>query len=234
VVGLREAAMKPEGMHLVSRPIRVFLVDDHEIVRRGVAELLEANDDIEVVGEAASVLQARNRIPVMTPDVAIIDVRLPDGSGIEVCQDLLDSHSTVRTLILTAFDDEQSMFAAIMAGASAYVVKSVNGMKLVSAVREVAAGHNLIDPVLRARAFEGVVVPQAPEPDPRLAMLSLREREVLSYLAEGMTNREIAQQLGLAEKTVKNYVSTLLGKLALRRRTQAIALEVEHRMLYSS
>jgi DNA-binding NarL/FixJ family response regulator len=226
--------MKPEGMHLVSRPIRVFLVDDHEVVRRGVAELLEANDDIEVVGEASTVMQARNRIPVMTPDVAIIDLRLPDGSGLDVVQDLRDAGSAVRTLVLTAFDDEQSVFAAITAGASAYVVKSIGGMKLVSSVREVAAGHNLIDPVLRARAVRGIVVPQEPEPDPRLALLSLREREVLSYLAEGMTNREIAHQLGLAEKTVKNYVSTLLGKLALRRRTQAIALEVENRMLYSN
>jgi DNA-binding NarL/FixJ family response regulator/GAF domain-containing protein len=211
----------------MSDPIRVFLVDDHEIVRRGVGDLLDAEPDIEVVGEAGTAAQARSRIPVTHPDVALLDVRLPDGSGIDVCRELRVTMPDTHFLILTAYDDDQAMYAAVIAGASGYVLKDVRGSGLIDSVRQVAAGRSLLDPSLTRKAVERMKDTQ--HQDPRLAVLSVREREVLALIADGMTNRQIGENLSLAEKTVKNYVSSLLSKLGLQRRTQAVALQLDAR-----
>lgn len=208
-------------------PITVFLLDDHEIVRRGVAQLLSSNDDIEVVGEAGTAAQAKARIPAVRPAIALLDVRLPDGSGIDVCRDVLQNVDGVRCIMLTAYDDEEAVYAAVLAGASGYVLKDVRGSGLVDAVRAVAAGRRLLDPTLRRAATAALT--DAHSTDPRLAGLGLRERQILARIAEGMTNRQIGADLGLAEKTVKNYVSSLLAKLGLERRTQAAVLELENR-----
>jgi two-component system response regulator DevR len=208
-------------------PLRVFLVDDHEIVRRGVAELLQAETDIEVVGEAATAAQARARIRATQPDVALLDVRLPDGSGIDICRDLRSSDPGIRCLILTAYDDDDAIYAAVIAGASGYVLKDVRSSGLVESVRRVAAGHSLIDPSYKRRVIERMRAQR--EGDPRLDALSTRERDVLALIADGLTNREIGERLSLAEKTVKNYVSGLLSKLGLQRRTQAAAVQWESR-----
>ena len=206
---------------------RVFLVDDHEIVRRGLADLLSAQHDIEIVGEAGTVAQARRRIPATSPDVAVLDVRLPDGSGIDLCRELAESAPDVRRLILTAYDDDAALFAAVVAGASGYLLKSVLGSQLVDGVRAVAAGTNLIDPELAARATKQMR--DAPHTDdPRIGSLGLRERQVLALIADGLSNRQIGERLGLAEKTVKNYVSSLLTKLGLERRTQAAVFGVRY------
>ncbi len=200
-------------------PVRVFLLDDHEIVRRGIADLLGAEADITVVGEAASAAQAMARIPAARPDVAILDARLPDGSGIDVCRDIRSAMPAVRCLILTSYDDDDALFAAVMAGAAGYLLKEVRGSSLVEAIRQVAAGKSLLDPSvterLLARLRDG-----APQ-DARLASLTDREREILVLIADGLTNRQIGETLFLAEKTVKNYVSGLLAKLGMQRRTQA-------------
>ncbi|MBN9191611.1 response regulator transcription factor [Microbacterium sp.] len=206
---------------------RVFLVDDHEIVRRGLADLLSAQHDIEIVGEAGTVAQARRRIPATSPDVAVLDVRLPDGSGIDLCRELAESAPDVRRLILTAYDDDAALFAAVVAGASGYLLKSVLGSQLVDGVRAVAAGTTLIDPELAARATKQMR--DAPHTDdPRIGSLGLRERQVLALIADGLSNRQIGERLGLAEKTVKNYVSSLLTKLGLERRTQAAVFGVRY------
>ncbi len=207
--------------------IRVFLVDDHEIVRRGLADLLSAQHDIEIVGEAGTVAQARRRIPATSPDVAVLDVRLPDGSGIDLCRELAGSAPDVHRLILTAYDDDAALFAAVVAGASGYLLKSVLGSQLVDGVRAVAAGTTLIDPDLAARATKQMR--DAPHTDdPRIGSLGLRERQVLALIADGLSNRQIGDRLGLAEKTVKNYVSSLLTKLGLERRTQAAVFGVRY------
>jgi len=206
---------------------RVILVDDHEIVRRGLADLLSAQHDIEIVGEAGTVAQARRRIPATSPDVAVLDVRLPDGSGIGLCRELAESAPDVRRLILTAYDDDAALFAAVVAGASGYLLKSVLGSQLVDGVRAVAAGTTLIDPELAARATKQMR--DAPHTDdPRIGSLGLRERQVLALIADGLSNRQIGERLGLAEKTVKNYVSSLLTKLGLERRTQAAVFGVRY------
>ena len=203
-------------------PIRLFLVDDHEIVRRGVAELLGAEPDLEVVGEAGTVADALARIAATQPDVALLDVRLPDGSGIDLCRDVLSRFPGVRCLMLTAYDDDDALFSAVVAGASGYVLKDVRGTRLADAVRAVAAGRSLIDPALGRRVTERMRAGGDPaSEDPRLGSLGLRERQILSLIADGLTNRRIGEELGLAEKTVKNYVSSLLAKLGLERRTQA-------------
>jgi two-component system, NarL family, response regulator DevR len=203
-------------------PIRVFLLDDHEVVRRGLRDLLESAGDIEVVGESGLAVEATSRIPALRPDVAILDGRLPDGSGVDVCRDIRSVDPSIRALILTSYDDDEALFAAILAGASGYVLKQVTGHDLVDTVRRVAAGQSLIDPSLTARVLERVRngAPEATE----LADLTEREREILGLIAEGLTNRQIGEQLFLAEKTVKNYVSSLLAKLGLERRTQAAVL----------
>jgi len=207
--------------------IRVFLVDDHEIVRRGIADLLNAEPDIDVVGEASSAAQAVGRIAATVPDVAVLDVRLPDGNGIDVCRDIRSQHPEVRCLILTGYDDDEAINAAVLAGASGYVLKDVRGSGLIEAIRKVAAGRSLIDSSLSRRVVEKIETESAE--DPRLGSLSLRESQILALIADGLTNRQIGVELGLAEKTIKNYVSGLLSKLGLQRRTQAAILRLGQR-----
>jgi two-component system, NarL family, response regulator DevR len=206
----------------VNRPIRLFLLDDHEIVRRGFADLLASTPDIEVVGEAATVAQALARIPACRPDVAVLDARLPDGNGIDVCREVRSRDPGIRCLILTSYDDDEALFAAVMAGASGYLLKQVRSASLTEAIRTVAAGQSLLDPTVTGKLLERLRTP--PVPDSRLGGLTEREREILDLIADGLSNREIGQRLFLAEKTVKNYVSSLLGKLNLQRRTQAAVL----------
>jgi two-component system, NarL family, response regulator DevR len=207
--------------------IRVFLLDDHEVVRRGLADLLQAAGDIEVVGESGSAQEATRRIPAMRPDVAVLDARLPDGNGIDVCRDVRAVDSTIKGLILTSYDDDEALFAAIMAGASGYVLKQIRGTDLVGAVRTVAGGQSLLDPRTTAQVLERIRT--AAEKKGPVAALSEQERSVLGLIGEGLTNREIGERMFLAEKTVKNYVSHLLAKLGMQRRTQAAILATELR-----
>lgn len=202
--------------------IRVYLLDDHEVVRQGLRALLEAAGDIEVVGESGLAEEATARIPALRPDVAVLDARLPDGSGIEVCRAVRAVDDSIRALILTSYDDDEALFAAIMAGASGYVLKEVTGLNLVNAVRQVAGGMSLIDPALTARVLERVR--NGPTTAPELESLTEREMELLALIAEGLTNRQIGERMFLAEKTIKNYVSAILAKLGLERRTQAAVL----------
>jgi two-component system, NarL family, response regulator DevR len=206
-------------------PIRVFLLDDHEVVRRGLADLLGGEPDIEIVGESGSAAEATRRIPALRPDVAILDGRLPDGSGIDVCREVRSRFPEINALILTSYDDEDALFAAIMAGAAGYVLKQVRGRDLIAAVRAVAAGQSLLDPAVTTRVLDRVRNGPAAEPGP--TGLSEREKQVLEHIAQGQTNREIAESLGLAEKTVKNYVSAVLNKLGLERRVQAAVYATE-------
>ncbi|HEY7106405.1 MAG TPA: response regulator transcription factor [Acidimicrobiia bacterium] len=199
--------------------IRVFLLDDHEIVRRGVRELLEAEDDIEVVGEAGSAEEALNRIPPTRPDVAVLDVRLAEGSGVEVCRDIRSRLPEVRCIMLTSFSDDEALMQAVVAGASGYLLKQIRGTDIVDAVRRVAAGQSLLDGAVTERILQQFR--RGAEEDERLKMLTNQERRILALIAEGMTNRQIGEQMHLAEKTVKNYVSNLLAKLGMERRTQA-------------
>lgn len=201
--------------------VRVFLVDDHAIVRRGVSDLIEAEADLEVVGEAGSVEQAMARIPAARPEVVVLDVRLPDGNGIELCRELLSRHADLRCLILTSFTDEQAMLDAILAGASGYVVKDIGTTDLVDAIRAIGAGKSLLDN--RAAAALMAKLRAEAESGP-MATLTEQERTLLALLGEGLTNRQIAARMYLAEKTVKNYVSRLLTKLGVERRTQAAVL----------
>lgn len=196
----------------------VFLLDDHEIVRRGLRDLLEAND-LEVVGEASTAEEALQRIPATRPDVAVLDVRLPDGNGVEVCRELRSTNPDLACLMLTSYADDEALFDAIMAGASGYVLKEVRSNDLVDAIRRVAAGESLIDEGLRATVLERLTHPD-PE-DEKVGALTDQERRLLNLLAEGMTNRQIAAEMFLAEKTVKNYVSNLLSKMGMQRRTEA-------------
>ncbi|WP_029367438.1 response regulator transcription factor [Mycobacterium sp. UM_WWY] len=199
--------------------VKVFLVDDHEIVRRGLIELLGADEELEVVGEAGSVGQALARIPALKPDVAVLDVRLPDGNGIELCRDLLSQFPELRCLMLTSYTSEEAMIDAILAGASGYVVKDIKGMELANAIKEVAAGRSLLDN-RAATALMAKLRGLAEHNDP-LSELSDQEHVLLELLGEGLTNKQIAARMFLAEKTVKNYVSRLLAKLGMERRTQA-------------
>jgi DNA-binding NarL/FixJ family response regulator len=203
--------------------IRVFLLDDHEIVRRGVYELLSGEDDIEVVGEAGTAADALVRIPATRPDVAVLDVRLPDGSGVEVCREVRSADEAVRCLMLTSFADDEALFDAIMAGASGYVLKAVRGTELLSAVRDVAAGKPLLDPAATTRVLARLRAGGSGGEDERLAHLTDQERRILGLIGEGLTNRQIGDRLHLAEKTIKNYVSSLLAKLGMQRRSQAAA-----------
>jgi two-component system, NarL family, response regulator DevR len=208
-------------------PVRVFLLDDHEIVRRGIANLLESAPGITIVGEAGTAAEALRRIPATRPDVAILDARLPDGSGIDVCRDIRSAMPETRCLILTSYDDNDAIFTAVMAGASGYLLKEIRGTSLIDGIREVAAGKSLLDPTVTERLLNRIR-DGAPSDD-RLAALSEREREVLSLIADGLTNRQIGERLFLAEKTVKNYVSGLLAKLGMQRRTQAAVFGAEVR-----
>ena len=209
-------------------PIRVFLLDDHEVVRRGVAALLEAEDDIQVVGEAGTAASALPRIRAVRPDVAVLDVRLPDGSGVEVCRDVRSEMPEIGCLMLTSFADDEALFQAVLAGASGYVLKQIHGSDLVGAVRTIAGGGSLLDPVSTARILDRLRTPQAQEVD-RLEGLSPQERQSVDLIGEGMTNRQIGERLFLAEKTVKNYVAHILSTLGLQRRTQVAVLATEMR-----
>ena len=199
-------------------PVRAFLMDDHEVVRQGVRALLESSGEIVVAGEAATAGEALARIPAVRPDVAVLDVRVPDGNGIEVCREVRSSLG-IPCLILTSYSDDEALFEAIMAGASGYVLKQVRGTELVSAVRRVAAGESLLDPLITAKVLDRLRHPRAE--DARLAALTGQERRILHLIADGLTNRQIAGEMFLAEKTVKNYVSNLLAKLGMERRTEA-------------
>ncbi|MFG3436474.1 response regulator [Nonomuraea sp. NPDC047897] len=207
--------------------IRVFLVDDHEVVRRGVAALLGSEDDIEVIGEAGTAESAIARIPALKPDVAVLDVRLPDGNGVDVCREARSRLPGLACLMLTSFADDDALFDAVMAGASGYVLKQIHGSDLVGAVRTVASGQSLLDPQTTAAMLQRLR-DQAARQDP-LAALSEQERHILDLIGEGLTNRQIGERLFLAEKTVKNYVSNLLAKLNMQRRTQAAALSARLR-----
>ena len=210
---------------------RIFLLDDHEVVRRGVRELLNAEDDLEVVGEASTAAEAIARIPATKPDVAVLDVRLPDGDGITVCREVREHLPGVAFLMLTSFADDEALFDAIMAGAAGYVLKQIRGSDLVGAVRTIASGGSLLDPRATSAVLERL---RAPKPKDPLAALSEQERTILQLIGEGLTNREIGERMFLAEKTVKNYVSNVLSKLGLQRRTQAAVLATELRQERSS
>ena len=207
------------------RTIRVFLLDDHEVVRRGVAALLSAEDDIEIVGEAGTAEQALARIPAARPDVAVLDVRLPDGDGVSVCREIRSRMPEVACLMLTSFEDEEALFDAVMAGAAGYVLRQIHGSDLVGAIRTVASGQSLLDPQSTAKMLQRVRE-RAARKDP-LASLTDQERQILELIGEGLTNRQIGERMFLAEKTVKNYVSNLFTKLDMRRRTQAAALAAQ-------
>lgn len=201
--------------------IQVFFLDDHEVVRRGLVDLVSMEPDMEVVGEASTAAEALQRIPAVTPDVAVLDVRLPDGTGVEVCREIRSHLPSVQCLMLTSYADDEALFDAIMAGASGYVLKDIKGNDLVDAIRTVASGRSLLDPATTQRVMERLRAPR--ETDDRLAALTDQERRILDLIGEGMTNRQIGEHMFLAEKTVKNYVSSLLAKLGMERRTQAAA-----------
>lgn len=205
--------------------VKVFLVDDHEVVRRGLVDLLGADPELDVVGEAGSVAEAMARVPAARPDVAVLDVRLPDGNGIELCRDLLSRMPDLRCLILTSYTSDEAMLDAILAGASGYVVKDIKGMDLARAVKDVGAGRSLLDN--RAAAALMAKLRGAAEKQDPLSGLTDQERTLLGLLSEGLTNKQIADRMFLAEKTVKNYVSRLLAKLGMERRTQAAVFATE-------
>jgi len=199
--------------------VKVFLVDDHEVVRRGLSDLLASDPDLQIVGEAGTVAEAKARIPALQPDVAVLDVRLPDGNGIELCRDLVSDHPDLRCLMLTSFTSDEAMLEAILAGASGFVVKDIKGMELAQAIKDVGAGKSLLDNRAAAALMAKLRGPAERE-DP-LSGLTDQERTLLAHLSEGLTNKQIAARMFLAEKTVKNYVSRLLAKLGMERRTQA-------------
>lgn len=206
--------------------IRVYLLDDHEVVRRGLKDLLESDGDIVVVGESGSAREATARIPALRPHVAVLDGRLPDGSGIDVCRDVRSIDPTIKGLILTSYDDDQALFAAIMAGASGYILKQVRGSDLVDTVRRVAAGQSMLDPAMTAQVLDRIR--NGPPADRELAVLTSQEKRILDHIGEGLTNRDIARSMQLSEKTVKNYVSSVLAKLNLTSRTQAAVFAAKH------
>jgi DNA-binding NarL/FixJ family response regulator len=212
-----------------ARPLRVFILDDHELVRRGLIDLLRTAPDIEVVGEAGNATDALHRIPAAAPDVALLDARLPDGNGIDVCREIRSTMPTVQCLILTSYDDDDALFAAVMAGASGYLLKQVGGSDILAGIRIVGQGKSLIDPSLTGKLLTRLRNPPAAaqkEEDP----LSPREHEILELITEGFTNRQIGERLYLAEKTVKNYVSSIRAKLGMERRTQAAVYGAKRRL----
>ncbi len=208
-------------------PVRIFLLDDHEVVRRGIAELLSAVPGFEVVGEAGTAGETLARVLASRPDVAVLDARLPDGSGIDVCRDIRSALPSTYCLILTSYDDQDAVLASVLAGASGYVLKEVRTAGLVDAIRQVAMGRSLIDPAVITQVVDRVR--DGSPQDSRLAALTQREREVLDLITDGLTNRQIGERMFLAEKTVKNYVSSLLSKLGMQRRTQAAVFGSETR-----
>ena len=213
----------PWRCRTVAVPIRVFLLDDHEVVRSGLRGMIELEDDLMVAGEASTAEEALLRIPPTKPDVAVLDVRLPDGDGVEVCREIRAQFPDIQCLMLTSFADDEALFAAIMAGASGYVLKQIRGNDLVDAIRRVAAGESLLDPLVTRRVLERLRAKPEDEEDEGLRQLSEQERKILDLIAEGYTNRQIAETIHLAEKTVKNYVSNLLAKLGMSRRAEAAA-----------
>jgi two-component system response regulator DevR len=210
------------GSMRLDTTIRVFLLDDHELVRQGIRRVLESSDQIEVVGEADTIAQGTAQIAVLQPHVAVLDVRMPDGSGIEACRTIRSVDPTVKALMLTSYDDDEALLAAIMAGAAGYVLKEIRGTDLVAAVLRVAAGQSLIDPAVTTRLLDRVRSLNASNSE--LAALTPQETRLLGFIAEGLTNREIAERMSLAEKTVKNYVSSVLAKLGVGRRAQAAVI----------
>ena len=202
--------------------IRVYLLDDHEVVRRGLVALLESAGDIEVIGETGLAQEAIRRIPALRPDVAVLDARLPDGSGIDVCRDIRSADPSIKALILTSYQDDEALFSAIMAGAAGYVLKQIKGNDLIDSIRRVAAGQSLLDPLVTAQVLERIRHGADDEPE-ELSTLTPQERRILELIAQGLTNRQIGEELFLAEKTIKNYVSSLLAKLGMERRAQAAA-----------
>ncbi len=212
-------------MTSADKPIGVFLLDDHEIVRRGLADLLATTPDIRVVGEAGTAAEAVARIPAARPDVAVLDARLPDGSGIEVCREIRSRLPEVRCVILTSYDDNDAVLAAVMAGASGYLMKEIRGSNLVGAIRDVAAGRSLLDPRVTGQVLERIRTGHQKKEGPQL---SDREQEILDLVADGLTNKQIGERLFLAEKTVKNYVSQLLAKFGMQRRTQIAVYAASH------
>ncbi|MFI1828190.1 response regulator [Streptomyces sp. NPDC020412] len=216
----------PDDTEARDAPVRVFLVDDHEVVRRGLRDLFDAEADIEVVGEARDAAQALARGPALRPDVAVLDVRLPDGDGVTVCRELRSRVPGLTCLMLTSFDDEDALLDAIMAGAAGYVLKQINGSDLVAAVRTVASGQSMLDPATTSRLIGSLREDREPTPprEGKLAALTDRERAVLRLIEEGLTNREIGKELFLSEKTVKNHISRLLAKLGVERRVQAAVI----------
>ena len=207
--------------------IRVYLLDDHEVVRQGLRSLLEGAGDIEVVGESGSAVDATHRIPALRPHVAVLDGRLPDGSGIEVCRAVRAVDPDIKALILTSYDDDEALFAAIMAGAAGYTLKQVKGNDLVEAVRRVAAGQSMLDPSVTAQVLDRVR--NGPPVDQELEKLTDQEQKILDLIGEGLTNRQIADRMYLAEKTVKNYASSMFAKLGLASRTQAAIFATKHK-----
>ncbi|HSL58069.1 MAG TPA: response regulator transcription factor [Acidimicrobiales bacterium] len=203
------------------RRVRVFLLDDHEVVRRGLRELLEADGGFEVVGEAGTAEEAVGRIPATSPDVAVLDVRLPDGNGVEVCRDVRSRHPEIACLMLTSYSDDEALFDAIMAGAAGYLLKQIRSAELVDAIRTVASGRSLLDPAVTQRVLERIR--RGNEDDERIERLTDQEQKIFELIGEGLTNLQIAERVHLAEKTVKNYVSNLLMKLGMERRTEAAA-----------
>jgi two-component system, NarL family, response regulator DevR len=214
---------------VTGQTVRVFLLDDHEIVRQGIAALLEVQPDIEVIGEASTAAEAVARIPALRPDVAVLDVRLPDGDGVHVCREMKERMPELACLMLTSYADDEALFEAVMAGAAGYVLKEVRGGDLVNAIRTVAAGGSLLDATATTRLLNRLRSANAKAPPDPLRELTEQERKVLELIGQGLTNREIGAQLFLAEKTVKNYVSSLLAKLGMQRRTQAAVLATEVR-----
>ncbi len=214
----------PTGTSRADGPVRVFLLDDHEIVRRGLKDLLEVEGEFTVVGEASTAAEALARVPATRPQVAVLDVRLPDGDGVTVCRELRSRMPDLACLMLTSFSDDEALFDAIMAGASGYLLKQVGGTDLVGAVRKVAAGGSLLDPALAASVMTRLRTGDRRDP---LEQLTAQERRILDLIGEGLTNRQIGERLFLAEKTVKNYVSSLLAKLGIERRVQAAVLVSE-------
>ncbi len=215
-----------DSVDAAPKGIRVYLLDDHEVVRRGIRELLEADGDIEVIGESGLATEAAARIPALRPDVAILDARLPDGSGIDVCREIRSRDPGIAALILTSYDDDEALFSAIMAGAAGYVLKQVRGNDLVDMVRRVASGQSTLDPSVTAQVLERIRT--GPPVDKDLEGLTDQEQRILELIGRGLTNRQIAQEMHLAEKTVKNYVSSMLAKLGLTSRTQAAIFAVKH------
>jgi DNA-binding NarL/FixJ family response regulator len=213
------ASPSPDISHNAAMAVRVFLLDDHEIVRRGLRELLEVEDDLEVAGEAGTAEEALRRIPATRPDVALLDVRLPDGDGIEICREIRSAHPETACIMLTSLADDEAVYTAILAGASGYLLKQVKGNEILDGVRRVATGESLLDPKVTTRVLERLR--NGPEEDEQLASLTEQERKLLDLVAEGLTNRQIGERMFLAEKTVKNYMSNLLAKLGMTRRTEA-------------